>query len=186
MAVSDTPGKTKHYQTLFIDDELCLCDCPGLVFPSFVSTRGELIINGILPVDQMRDYTEPINLVAHHIPKVVFEMIYGVEMPRPKDHEDPNRPPTAEELCTVYALSRGYMNHKGMPDVNRGSRYILKDYVNGKLLYCYPPPSTEEPQVFQEHRYEVSKELIYLERLKKLQKKVNLHFLFYVLFQFNL
>lgn len=63
-AVSDTPGKTKHYQTLFVDDDLLLCDCPGLVFPSFVSTRGELILNGILPIDQMRDYVEPINLIS--------------------------------------------------------------------------------------------------------------------------
>ena len=174
VAVSETPGKTKHYQTLFIDDDLLLCDCPGLVFPSFVSTRGELIINGILPIDQMRDYTEPINLVLSHIPKVVFEMIYGVEMPKPKDGEDSERLCTAEELCTVYALGRGYMNHKGMPDVNRGSRYLLKDYVNGKLLYCYPPPNySEDPQLFQEHRYEMSKELIYLERLRKLQKKVS-------------
>ena len=55
VAVSETPGKTKHYQTLYVDDELLLCDCPGLVFPSFVSTRGELILNGILPIDQMRD-----------------------------------------------------------------------------------------------------------------------------------
>ncbi len=64
VAVSETPGKTKHYQTLYVDDELLLCDCPGLVFPSFVSTRGELILNGILPIDQMRDYNEPISLIS--------------------------------------------------------------------------------------------------------------------------
>ncbi|KAG1678847.1 Large subunit GTPase 1 [Nymphon striatum] len=30
VSVSATPGKTKHFQTLFVDDGLCLCDCPGL------------------------------------------------------------------------------------------------------------------------------------------------------------
>lgn len=35
---------------------------------------------------------------------------------------------------------RGFMSHKGIPDMPRSSRLILKDYVNGKLLYCYPPP----------------------------------------------
>ena len=63
------------------------------------------------------------------------------------------------------------MNHKGMPDVNRGARYILKDYVAGKLLFCYPPPDIDTYS-FQEHRYEVSKEIKYLERLKKNQEKV--------------
>ena len=35
---------------------------------------------------------------------------------------------------------RGFMTHKGIPDGSRAARLILKDYVNGKLLYCYPPP----------------------------------------------
>ena len=35
--VGATPGKTKHFQTLVLSDSLMLCDCPGLVFPSFVT-----------------------------------------------------------------------------------------------------------------------------------------------------
>lgn len=35
--VGATPGKTKHFQTLVLSETLMLCDCPGLVFPSFVS-----------------------------------------------------------------------------------------------------------------------------------------------------
>ena len=74
VAVSETPGKTKHYQTLYVDDELLLCDCPGLVFPSFVSTRGELILNGILPIDQMRDYNEPINIISFFFLQIIFNI----------------------------------------------------------------------------------------------------------------
>ena len=33
--VSATPGKTKHFQTIVLTDELILCDCPGLVFPRY-------------------------------------------------------------------------------------------------------------------------------------------------------
>jgi large subunit GTPase 1 len=29
---------------------------------------------------------------------------------------------------------------QGNPDEARAARYILKDYVDGKLLYCHPPP----------------------------------------------
>lgn len=172
VAVSDTPGKTKHYQTLYFDDELLLCDCPGLVFPSFVSTRGELILNGILSIDQMRDYNEPSNICTTHIPRNVFEMYYGITIPKPKEYEDQNRVPTAEELCSTYAIYRGYMNHKGMPDVSRAARLILKDYVNGKLLYCYPPPGIDGA-TFQDHKYEQSKEVKYFEKTKKLQLQKN-------------
>jgi large subunit GTPase 1 len=48
---------------------------------------------------------------------------------------------------------RGFMTHKGIPDGSRAARLILKDYVNGKLLYCYPPPgyNSEEFQHYSTH-----------------------------------
>lgn len=33
---------------------------------------------------------------------------------------------------------------QGNPDEARAARYILKDYVNGKLLFCHPPPDVAE------------------------------------------
>lgn len=42
------------------------------------------------------------------------------------------------------------MTHKGIPDGSRAARLILKDYVNGKLLYCYPPPGYH-PVEFQQY-----------------------------------
>ncbi|KAH7956583.1 hypothetical protein HPB52_010873 [Rhipicephalus sanguineus] len=64
VSVSTTPGKTKHFQTLNLDDELCLCDCPGLVFPNFVSNKAEMVVHGILPIDQMTDHVPPVNLIS--------------------------------------------------------------------------------------------------------------------------
>lgn len=53
VSVSATPGKTKHFQTLFLDHTLLLCDCPGLVMPSFCTTKADMVLNGILPIDQV-------------------------------------------------------------------------------------------------------------------------------------
>ena len=36
VSTSITPGHTKHFQTYFLTDEVRLCDCPGLIFPSLV------------------------------------------------------------------------------------------------------------------------------------------------------
>lgn len=36
VSVSRTPGHTKHFQTIHLTSTVRLCDCPGLVFPSFV------------------------------------------------------------------------------------------------------------------------------------------------------
>ncbi|KYQ46547.1 Large subunit GTPase 1 like protein [Trachymyrmex zeteki] len=37
--------------------------------------------------------------------------------------------------------NRGFMTQNGQPDNPRSARYILKDFVNGRLLYCVAPPT---------------------------------------------
>ena len=51
VSVSATPGKTKHFQTLKWGDDVVLCDCPGLVFPSFANSKAEMMCCGVLPID---------------------------------------------------------------------------------------------------------------------------------------
>ncbi|XP_054691798.1 large subunit GTPase 1 homolog [Grus americana] len=148
VSVSATPGRTKHFQTLYVEPGLCLCDCPGLVMPSFISTKAEMICSGILPIDQMRDHVPPISLVCQHIPRNVLEATYGINIIRPREDEDPDRKPTAEELLTAYGYMRGFMTAHGQPDQPRSARYVLKDYVSGKLLYCHPPLGID-PNDFQ-------------------------------------
>ncbi|XP_015216521.1 large subunit GTPase 1 homolog [Lepisosteus oculatus] len=151
VSVSATPGHTKHFQTLFVEPGLCLCDCPGLVMPSFVSTKAEMICAGILPIDQMRDHVPPISLVCQHVPRYVLEATYGINITLPQEGEDPDRPPTAEELLVAYGYMRGFMTAHGQPDQPRSARYILKDYVNGKLLYCHPPPHIDARDFQPQH-----------------------------------
>ncbi|NWI88381.1 LSG1 GTPase, partial [Pitta sordida] len=155
VSVSATPGRTKHFQTLYVEPGLCLCDCPGLVMPSFISTKAEMICSGILPIDQMRDHVPPISLISfvwayvcQHIPRNILEATYGICIIRPREDEDPDRKPTAEELLTAYGYMRGFMTAHGQPDQPRSARYVLKDYVSGKLLYCHPPPGID-PNDFQ-------------------------------------
>lgn len=142
VAVASTPGKTKHFQTLQLNDEITLCDCPGLVFPSFVSTREEMVVNGVLPIDQLRDHTSPMRLLCQRIPRSVFELHYGIKLPVPGPGENPKRQPSVAELLDTYCTARGFMasGHAG-PDQPRGARILLKDYCEGRLVYCHPPPT---------------------------------------------
>ncbi|NWZ32428.1 LSG1 GTPase, partial [Asarcornis scutulata] len=161
VSVSATPGRTKHFQTLYVEPGLCLCDCPGLVMPSFISTKAEMICSGILPIDQMRDHVPPISLISfawalrgwlQHIPRNILEATYGISIIRPREDEDPDRKPTAEELLTAYGYMRGFMTAHGQPDQPRSARYVLKDYVNGKLLYCHPPPGIDPNDFQHQHK----------------------------------
>lgn len=146
VSVSSTPGKTKHFQTIHLSPDVVLCDCPGLVFPNFATTKAELVCNGILPIDQLREFTGPAGLVAQRIPQIFFEALYGIKVRTRPLEEGGTGLPTAEEILVAYAIARGFAKTgQGQPDESRAARYILKDYVSGKLLFCHPPPS--EPSI---------------------------------------
>ena len=42
--VSETPGKTKHFQTLPLTEDITLCDCPGLVMPSIANSKAGMVL----------------------------------------------------------------------------------------------------------------------------------------------
>lgn len=103
VSVSATPGHTKRFQTLMVTDKLTFCDCPGLVMPSVVHSKGHLMVSGILPIDTIRDYIAPINIVAEQFPRETLELLYGIQLPPVRDGEDRDRPPTARELLSSYS-----------------------------------------------------------------------------------
>ncbi|KAJ5146297.1 uncharacterized protein N7515_000861 [Penicillium bovifimosum] len=162
VSVSATPGKTKHFQTLYLSPEIMLCDCPGLVFPNFATTKAELVVNGVLPIDQQREFTGPAGIVAKRIPKHFIEQVYGVKLRMRPIEEGGTGIPTASEILRAYARARGFSTQgMGQPDESRAARYVLKDYVNGKLLWVNPPPVAEgetpiDPTEFNDELYDVS------------------------------
>ncbi|GFU15560.1 large subunit GTPase 1 homolog [Nephila pilipes] len=77
--VSATPGKTKHFQTFLIDSELCLCDCPGLVFPNFVSTKAEMVINGFFYVAGKQELFFEIFVLLYAVLVNLMEIMDGID-----------------------------------------------------------------------------------------------------------
>lgn len=150
VSVSATPGKTKHFQTIHLSPRVILCDCPGLVFPNFATTKAELVCNGVLPIDQLREYTGPATLVAQRIPQAFLEAIYGMRIITRPVEEGGTGIPTGEEVLRAYARARGFFTQGlGQPDESRAARMVLKDYVKGKLLFVHPPP--REPAIDTRH-----------------------------------
>ncbi|PIA59765.1 hypothetical protein AQUCO_00400573v1 [Aquilegia coerulea] len=144
--VTSTPGKTKHFQTLIISDELMLCDCPGLVFPSFTTSRYEMVASGVLPIDRMTEHREAVQVVANRVPRHVIEKVYNISLPKPKAYESQTRPPLAAELLRAYCSSRNYVASSGLPDETKAARHILKDYIDGKLPHFESPPGIENEE----------------------------------------
>ncbi|XP_023238713.1 large subunit GTPase 1 homolog [Centruroides sculpturatus] len=144
VSVSATPGKTKHFQTLMIDSELCLCDCPGLVFPNFVSSRAEMILNGILSVDNATDPLSAVSLITDVVPEHVLRATYNLFLPTSGEGSDSHPSLTAREFLEAYGQTRGLLTGGGLPDVSRAARRVLKDFADGRLLYCRAPPGVDQ------------------------------------------
>jgi large subunit GTPase 1 len=159
VSVSATPGKTKHFQTIHLSEKVVLCDCPGLVFPNFATTKAELVCAGVLPIDQLREFTGPAGLVAQRIPQPFLEALYGMKMHIRPQEEGGTGVPTSDEVLRAYAIARGFsVQGFGQPDESRAARYVLKDYVKGKLLYCHPPPVDPpiDARAFNRELYDVN------------------------------
>uniref|UniRef100_A0A1I8B039 Large subunit GTPase 1 homolog n=1 Tax=Meloidogyne hapla TaxID=6305 RepID=A0A1I8B039_MELHA len=139
IAVSSTPGKTKHFQTLVANEKITLCDCPGLVMPSFGLSNSEMILNGILPIAHMQDYYSPISLLCNRIPRHVLQRHYSILLPK-------KEPVQAHDFLTTVAFLKGYMSSSGIPDCSRSARLILREAVQGTLRWCIAPPGISQEQ----------------------------------------
>ncbi|RYP49200.1 hypothetical protein DL769_011113 [Monosporascus sp. CRB-8-3] len=157
VSVSSTPGKTKHFQTIHLSENVILCDCPGLVFPNFATTKADLVCNGVLPIDQLREYTGPVGLITQRVPQPFLEAVYGIHIDTRPLEEGGTGIPTASEFLSAYAKARGFQTQGvGQPDESRAARIILKDYVNGKLLYVEPPPGYGDAAEFNRELYDAA------------------------------
>uniref|UniRef100_A0AAF5Q1I7 Large subunit GTPase 1 homolog n=1 Tax=Wuchereria bancrofti TaxID=6293 RepID=A0AAF5Q1I7_WUCBA len=158
VSVSATPGKTRHLQTLVVDEELTLCDCPGLVMPSFALSRSEMILNGILSIDHMHEYLSPVELLLTRIPRRYFEKIYSIMLTSTADNDSNEESLlSAHDLLTAVAFIRGYMSSSGVADCSRAARLILKDVVNGKVKWVAAPPDVDQKE-FDKLTYDVLNE----------------------------
>ncbi|KPJ12361.1 Large subunit GTPase 1-like [Papilio machaon] len=51
VSVSSMPGHTRHIQSLMLEDDIELLDCPGLVLPAY-AVAPDLLLTAVLPIDQ--------------------------------------------------------------------------------------------------------------------------------------
>lgn len=101
--MSSTPGKTKHFQTILLSNEIILCDCPGLVFPQFATTKADLVCDGVLPIDQLKEHTGPVSLLVKRLPQGILEATYGLNIKTRGAEEGGDGSVTAENFLVAYA-----------------------------------------------------------------------------------
>lgn len=137
VSVSSMPGHTRHIQSLMLDDEVDILDCPGLVLPAY-AVAPDLLLTAVLPIDQMRSHDTAVRRLCELVERKVLERKYGLLLPKSQatglDKAD------YKEVLTSHAYIRGFMTASGQPDVSRSARLLLKDAASGRLQWTVLPP----------------------------------------------
>ncbi|KII93170.1 hypothetical protein PLICRDRAFT_35356 [Plicaturopsis crispa FD-325 SS-3] len=159
---SKTPGKTKHFQTLFWTPQVRLVDCPGLVFPALTPMPTQ-VLAGILPISRVNALPACVHLAAQHLP---LERVFGLVHPRAREAPAEDKRTwrggekrggkeqgahvwTAMDVLTAYADKKGWVTAKaGRPDVNRAGNAILRLVAEGKVRWAFWPPGTD-PKIIE-------------------------------------
>ncbi|KAF8216064.1 hypothetical protein K438DRAFT_1560283 [Mycena galopus ATCC 62051] len=153
---SKTPGKTKHFQTLFWTPDVRLVDCPGLVMPNFVPMEMQ-VLSGILPISRV----SAIPSCTHHASELLpLEKVYNISQPttvdpvadkrtwrggeRPGGSQIKEKAWTAMDVLTGFADSKGWVTAKaGRSDVHRAGNAIMRALAEGRVAWAFWPPGID-------------------------------------------
>ncbi|KAF2879346.1 hypothetical protein ILUMI_26816 [Ignelater luminosus] len=131
VSVSRTPGHTKHFQTIFLTNNVRLCDCPGLVFPSKVPKTLQILM-GSFPIAQLR---EPHTTVKYLAERLDLPKLLRI------DHPDGDDQWSAMDVCDGWAKKRGFLTAKAARlDTFRAANNLLRMALDGKICLCLRPP----------------------------------------------
>jgi hypothetical protein len=87
----------------------------------------------------MKDYISPVSLIIHRVPKGVLEEHYKIKLPAADSKNY-----TASVFLQVIGAKKGLVTGRGLPNEAMAARFVLKDYVNGRLLFCHIRPDYDK------------------------------------------
>lgn len=143
VSVSRTPGHTKHFQTIYLTKNVCLCDCPGLVFPSTVPKQLQILM-GSFPIAQVREPYTTVKFLAERLNMPKLLRIF---------HPENDDTWSAMDICDAWAIKRDFKTARAARlDTYRAANSLLRMALEGKLcLYIYPPNWTVDKNKWENH-----------------------------------
>lgn len=187
VSVSRTPGHTKHFQTIFLTPNIRLCDCPGLVFPSYYPKQLQVLM-GCYPISQLREpYSsiqylaervdvvtklklKPVDEIRHQRPALAAELNYEPAKRLDGEEGTSDQSWSAFSICESWAVLKGFLTARaGRPDVYRAANHILRMALDGRTLcmVSYPPDYLSQ----KENHWEQHEDI---EKIRKIQGRYNI------------
>ncbi|KAI2811186.1 Guanine nucleotide-binding-like protein 1 [Blomia tropicalis] len=176
VSVSRTPGHTKHFQTIFLTDNVRLCDCPGLVFPSH-APKALQVLMGCYPISQLR---EPYTAIGYMAERINLVRLLRLQHPE----GDTENVWSAYDICEAWAEKRGFLTARtARPDIYRAANHLLRMALDGRTICLAFQPVNyheHEPKYWLEHSERLEIESIQNRQLVEETKFLNKRFKLFI------
>lgn len=130
--VAPIPGETKIWQYITLMKRIYLIDCPGVVPPSNSDTPQDILLRGVVRVENVEHPEQYIPAVLAKTKPQHIERTYSLK--GYKNHI---------EFLELLARKGGRLLHGGEPDVDGVAKMVLNDFLRGKIPWYTPPPLLE-------------------------------------------
>ncbi|GAB1310567.1 GTPase required for pre-60S ribosomal subunit nuclear export and maturation [Madurella fahalii] len=130
--VAPIPGETKVWQYVTLMKRIYLIDCPGIVPPNQHDTPQDLLLRGVVRVENVENPEQYIPAVLKKVKTHHMERTY--ELKGWKDHI---------EFLELLARKAGRLLKGGEPDVDGVAKMVLNDFMRGKIPWFTPAPAIE-------------------------------------------
>ncbi|RDL31096.1 p-loop containing nucleoside triphosphate hydrolase [Venustampulla echinocandica] len=130
--VAPIPGETKIWQYITLMKRIYLIDCPGVVPPSTTDTPQDILLRGVVRVENVENPEQYIPAVLDKTKPQHIERTYQIK--GYKNHI---------EFLELLARKAGRLLHGGEPDVDGVAKMVLNDFLRGKIPWFTPPPLLE-------------------------------------------
>ncbi|KAJ3071549.1 GTPase required for pre-60S ribosomal subunit nuclear export and maturation [Podochytrium sp. JEL0797] len=131
--VAPLPGETKIWQYITLMKRIYLIDCPGIVYPDPKDTETDIILKGVVRVENIQQAEDHIAGVLARVRTDYIQRTYEIESWT--DHVD---------FLTQIAKKSGRLLKMGEPDIGTVAKMILNDWLRGKIPFYSIPPQLED------------------------------------------
>ena len=120
------------WQYITLMKRIYLIDCPGVVPPNSNDSSEEILLRGVVRVENVENPEQYIAAVLKKTKPQHIQRTYDVG-----GYE------TATEFLNLLARKGGRLLKGGEADVDGAAKMVLNDFVRGKIPWFTPPPTVE-------------------------------------------
>ncbi|KAL8692740.1 MAG: hypothetical protein Q9218_002299 [Villophora microphyllina] len=130
--VAPIPGETKVWQYITLMKRIYLIDCPGVVPPNANDTEEDILLRGVVRVENVENPHAYIPAVLKKTKPQHIERTYDVRGFS-----------NATEFLELLARKGGRLLKGGEADVDGVAKMVLNDFLRGKIPWFTAPPLPE-------------------------------------------